>query len=65
VSDEQEPKPPMGGREWPLIFVATALFISSAVRARMDGVADPIVASLLCAGLIAFGAWIAMEVRNR
>lgn len=57
-----DPRPP--DRAWPFLAVAAATLIIAGVRARMDGVADPIVAALLAAGLIVLGAWIALEARK-
>ncbi len=52
-------------RDWPLLLVAAVLLICGGVQAASTGDLDALSISLMTAGLISLGAWLAVEVRDR
>lgn len=52
-------------RDWPLLLVAAVLLICGGVQAAASGDLDALSISLMTAGLISLGAWLAVEVRDR
>jgi hypothetical protein len=53
-----------GVRAVPILLVSALLLVVAGVRGQNLGLTDPMVASLMTAGLIAFGAWLHAEAKH-